>query len=227
MNQIKSLIYVMYPEVLKSLIIFWSIMAAILASGYVIATLSSTTEVFLIMWPFFLVWLSITSFQLVKTDFHYALKLGATRNQFLGACLVLLILVILIGEGIHLLYLNLFPEISSLFGLQSVTLVHWGIVLPELSTGLVLGYDLILGLLFSTMFFAIASIKHQYGKLPVFVFLGVLAVLILIPRVQQAILDWGISLYNGENVLTVFWVALPAFIALLISRTILLRASLR
>ncbi|WP_054711481.1 hypothetical protein [Bacillus sp. JCM 19041] len=135
MKQIKSLIYVMYPEVLKSFIIFWSIMAAILASGYIIATLTSTS-IFLIMWPFFLVWLSITSFQLVKSDFHYALKLGATRNKFLIACLVLLTIVILIGEGIHLLYLNLLPIISNSLGLQSVTLVNWGTFLSELSPAL-------------------------------------------------------------------------------------------
>ncbi|WP_197284397.1 hypothetical protein [Bacillus sp. JCM 19041] len=77
------------------------------------------------------------------------------------------------------------------------------------------------------MLFAIASIQHQYGKIPVFVFLGALGVLLLIPTVQQALLDWGIGLYNGENLLTLFWVALPAFIALLLSRTILLKASLR
>lgn len=227
MKQLKSLLQVMLPDLLKSFAIFWSIMLAILTSGYIIATLVDTTEVFLMIWPIFLVWLSITIFQIVKTDFHYALKMGATRKQFVLASVCLILFLIVLGETIHLVYLNALPFLAEIIGLQSVNLFTWTSLFPEISTGLVISYDLILAFFFGTMLFTLASVKFQFGKLPVFIILGALGILLLIPTVNQALVDYVVGLHGGDNLLSVFLLAIPALFGLLISRQILLQASLR
>ncbi|GAF14110.1 hypothetical protein JCM19045_3400 [Bacillus sp. JCM 19045] len=227
MKQVKSLIQVMLPDLFKSFTTFWFILLAILIAGYIITSIFAATDVFLTTWPFFVIWLSITIFQIVKTDFHYALKMGATRKQFAFASISILLLLIVLGEGVQLIYINALPIVADTIGLQAVNLFTWAELFPELSAGMVIAYDLIIAFFFGTVLFTIACIKFHFGKLPMFILLGAIGIVMLIPTINQAVLNHIISLHYGENLLTVFFLLIPAVIGLLVSQQTLLKASLR
>ncbi len=148
MKQVKSLIQVMLPDLFKSFTTFWFILLGILIAGYIITSIFAATDVFLTTWPFFVIWLSITIFQIVKTDFHYALKMGATRKQFAFASISILLILIVLGEGVQLIYINALPIVADTIGLQAVNLFTWAELFPELSAGMVIAYDLIIAFFF-------------------------------------------------------------------------------
>ncbi|WP_099303924.1 hypothetical protein [Bacillus sp. Marseille-P3800] len=224
--KIGSIFQSMFPELAKLFTIFWLILTGILMSGYVITTLTST-QVFLFVWPIFLFWIGSVSFNIIKHDFHYALKLGATRKQFMLASMLLVLVFIGMGAVVHHSLIQLLPWVASIVGMEQVLLLGFAEFLPALSLSFVLVYELTAVLFVAILLFFIASVRQCFGTKAVYFFLAGVGVLFLIPFVQEAMITYVTTLHQGEALFTIYWFILPIMGLLAASHSLLKRTSLR
>ena len=212
MNQLVAQLRLHSSDLKKGMIIFWTVLVAIVVGFYSIAALFDTPEMYVTTNVPLFVFMAITDFKLVKDDFDYSIHLGLTRNKFVLGSLVYILLVAILFNLIN--QLLLFITISTQEGVlpHFLTPFTWSAVLgDEAGFWTNFSLDFILSMFFSFLLYFMASLLFRFGQLAVYIALLVMILVVLIPTVHQEIFISAAAFYQGTS-LTLIWALLSAVI---------------
>ncbi|WP_059105939.1 hypothetical protein [Shouchella shacheensis] len=228
MKQYQALLKVLFTDIFKSYVIFWSIYTLITVASYTIAYLTSFDGIYQMGIPFALIWVAVHSFQAIKNDFPYIIQLGATRRQFTIALSIFVTILVGTMALTHFLHVSFFTFIAEeIQALVPVTLVTWDDLGDSISATMSLVIDVLLGLAVAFLMVLLASLLYRFGKLPVYGILAVMAVTLLTPAAHQNLIEWLVDVATGDALYTVFWLLPIALLLIVISGGVLQRASFR
>ncbi|WP_096186740.1 hypothetical protein [Evansella halocellulosilytica] len=228
MKQYKSMLKVLFSDIFKSFVIFWSIYTVITIASYTIAHLASVDNIHQMGIPFAIIWIAIHSFQAIKNDFPYIIKLGATRQQFTIAITIFVTILSIVMTLTNFLHLSLFAFLAEqVQSITPVTFVTWDYLGHTISLGMSLVIDVLLGMSIAFFLVLLASLLYRFGKLPVYGVMAVLVIALIIPATHQNLIEWAINVAVGDATYTIFWLLPIALLMSVISGRVLQRASFR
>lgn len=197
-RQIQGMLYFCFTDARYSLMIFWTILLAILgvslAISYFISTLDETFFRFSLTGPIY-VYCSILGYLTVKESIPFSIKLGATRKDIfisLGLFFTILSLgLALVANVLHELVLTFMNAI----GVDIFGFLHPAYFLEDTWMNRVIMDTAIMLFLFAVMFL-IGLIFYKYGMAGGGSLLGVLLVVLLTGVAQGWLVDAVIELFS-------------------------------
>ncbi|MCD8509926.1 MAG: hypothetical protein LRY73_08720 [Bacillus sp. (in: Bacteria)] len=183
MKEIIGIWTMLWLDVRKSLLIFWSILIGVVVVLWgVAASMGDNGNMNMNLNTALVIYIAILGAQFFRTNLYYGVSFGATRQQvYVGTISFVFLFALLNGVINNIVYFG-FREAFS----RSPLAINMG-NLYELTSFpqtflSYLGLDLILVLLVVTLFMLFSIVKNQIGPLALYVLAGVFALTVFLPQ---------------------------------------------
>lgn len=225
----RSILQVQLKEITKAYGLFWAIWLLLMMASYIISSVTEAEQFYFIGIAPVLFWVAYYSFQAVKADLYYVLKLGASRNQFMTTIVVLISLFVVGMTITHLLLVQLFSILAdNLSFITPITIVTWAELSSQLSFFQSLILDMLVLLLVACFMVWAGSLYIRFGKVSIYFLAASMILALLLPFVRNHLIEWiELVVGGGGAFISVSALFAVSLLLMLLSRQVLQKASLR